>query len=324
MWKQLSDPSFDNIIAECLQQREKRNLCDWAYIKLTQRVAETHCGEGTNEAVVMQMYLLTQSGYQMRIGRDDSNHLALLIGSKEQIYRYKYFVMDGTKFYVLNRSFNKKGLSIFDHAFPKEKSFSLALTQPDLQVDKAEKRTITSKHYPNVSVTVQTNRNLIAFYNEYPASAMWHYYSLASLSDVVKGALYPALRKAIEGKTDLQAANILLDFVQTGFEYKTDDEQFGYERPLYPDESIYYPYCDCEDRSILFSCLIRELLGLEVVLLDYPTHISTAICFKEEVAGDYFMMDGKRYVISDPTFINASVGMCPSKYKKVAPSVIRF
>ena len=325
MWKQLSDPSFDNVIAECLQQRDKRNLCDWAYLKLTQRVAEKQCGEGTNEAIVMQMYLLTQSGYQMRIGRDDSGHLALLIGSKEQIYRYKYFVMDGIKFYLIDRSFNKKGLSIFDHAFPKEKAFSLALTQPDLQVDKAEKRTITSKRYPSVSATVQTNRNLIAFYNEYPLSSMWNYYSMASLSDAVKDSLYPVLRKAIEGRTDLYAANILLNFVQTGFQYKTDDEQFGYERPLYPDESIYYPYCDCEDRSILFSCLVRELIGLEVVLLDYPEHISTAICFKDqEVAGDYFMMDGKKYVISDPTYIGANVGMCPSRYKTVRPNVIMF
>lgn len=325
MWKQLSDPSFDNVIVECLQQRDKRNLCDWAYLKLTQRVAEKQFGEGTNEAIVMQMYLLTQSGYQMRIGRDDNNHLVLLIGSKEQIYRYKYFLIDGVKFYLIDRSFNKKGLSVFDHAFPKEKALSLALTQPDLQVDRTEKRTITSRRYPDVSVTLQTNRNLIDFYNEYPLSSKWNYYSLASLSDVVKDSLYPVLRKAIDGKTNLQAANILLNFVQTGFAYKTDEEQFGYERPLYPDESIYYPYCDCEDRSILFSCLVRELLGLEVVLLDYPEHISTAICFNdEEVTGDYFMMNGKRYVISDPTYIGSNVGMCSPRYKTVKPKVIKF
>lgn len=324
MWKQLSDPSYDYLIAECLQQRESHNLCDWAYVKLTQQVAEQQFGKGTNEAIVMQMYLLTQSGYQMRIGRDDDNHLLLLMGSKEKIFRYCYYTMGGIKFYILDRKYNKKSMHVFDHAFPKEKSLSLALTQPDLQVDKTEERTITSKRYPSVSVTVQTNRNLIDFYNDYPINFNWHYYSLASLSPVIKESLYPALRKAIEGKTDLEAANILLNFVQTGFQYQTDDMQFGYERPLYPDETFYYSYCDCEDRSILLSCLVRELLGLEVVLLDYPTHIATAICFNQPVEGDYLVMDGKNYIISDPTYIGAMVGQCAPKYKTISPKVIRF
>ena len=324
MWKQLSDPSYDYLIAECLQQRESHNLCDWAYVKLTQEVAEKQFGKDTNEAVVMQMYLLTQSGYKMRIGRDDYGHLMLLIGSKEKIFRYNYFQKGGIKFYIIDRRYNNKSLHIFDHAFPKEKSLSLVLTQPDLKVEKTEERTIKSKRYPNVSITVQTNQNLINFYNDYPINFNWHYYSLASLSPVIKESLYPALRKAIEGKTDLEAANILLNFVQTGFQYQTDDEQFGYERPLYPDESFFYPYCDCEDRSILFSCLVRELLGLDVVLLDYPTHIATAICFKQPVGGDYVVVGDKNYVISDPTYIGARVGQCAPKYKTISPNVIKF
>ena len=103
MWKQLSDPSYDYLIAECLQQRDRHNLCDWAYVKLTQQVAEKQFGEGTNEAVVMQMYLLTQSGYKMRIGRDNKNHLLLLMGSKESIYLYDYIPIGGTKFYIIDR-----------------------------------------------------------------------------------------------------------------------------------------------------------------------------------------------------------------------------
>lgn len=324
MWKELSDSNYDYLIAECLQQRESRNLCDWAYVKLTQQVAEKQFGKGTNEAVVMQMYLLTQSGYQMRIGRDDSNRLLLLIGSKEKIFRYKYFQKGSAKFYIIDRKYNNKSLHIFDHAFPKEKSLSLALTQPDLGVEKTKERTIKSKRYPNVSVTLQTNRHLIDFYNDYPINFNWQYYSLASLSPVIKESLYPALRKAIDGKTDLEAANILLNLVQTGLEYQTDDEQFGYERPLYPDETLFYPYCDCEDRSILFSCLVRELLGLEVVLLDYPVHIATAICFNQPVEGDYVVVGDKNYVISDPTYIGAKVGQCAPKYKTVSPKVIKF
>lgn len=324
MWRKLSEPAFDHIIAECLQQRESHNLCDWAYVRLTQQVAEKQFGKGTNEAIVMQMYLLTQSGYQMRIGRDDNEKLLLLIGSKEKIFRYRFFVIDGIRFYILDKKNNSKSMNIYDHAFPKEKSLSLVISQPSLNVDKTEARTITSKRYPEVSIPVQTNKNLIAFYNDYPINFNWQYYSIASLSPVIKETLYPALRKAIEGKTDQQAANILINFVQTGFRYQTDQEQFGYERPLYPDETFFYPYSDCEDRSILFSCLVRELLGLDVVLLDYPEHIATAIYFKQPVEGDYVVVDGKNYVISDPTYIGATVGMCAPMFKSVSPKVIKF
>jgi outer membrane biosynthesis protein TonB len=324
MWRQLSDPSFDPIIAECLQQRDECNLCDWAYVKLTQQVAEKQFGEGTNEAVVMQMYLLTQSGYQMRIGRDKEDRLFLMIGSKEQIYRYQCFKKEEIRYYIIDRSFNKKELFVYDHAFPQETTLSLALTQPKLQESLTEKRTVTSERYPDVTATVQTNTNLIAFYNDYPQCSMWNYYSVASLSDVMKESLYPALRQAIEGKTELQAANILLNFVQTGFKYQTDDEQFGYERPLFPDETFYYPYCDCEDRSILFTCLVRELLGLDVVLLNYPEHLATAVCFNEEVKGDYLLVGDKTYMICDPTYINAPVGCCAPKFKSVSPTVVRL
>lgn len=323
MWRKLSCTYYDNMVAECLQLRRERNLCDWGYVKLTETMAAKQFGEGTNEAVLLQMYLLTQSGYQMRIGRVN-DQLTLMMGSKEKIYRYRYFTLDGVKYYILDQSKANKSMYVFKHAFPKEKPLSLAMMQPKFNVDRTEKRTITSKRYPEIKVTVETNQNLIDFYNDYPQCGKWDYYSKASMSDVLKASLLPTLSKAIEGKSELEAANMILNFVQTGFEYKTDDDQFGYERPLYPDETFYYPYSDCEDRSILFSCLIRELLGLDVVLLNYPTHLATAVHFNGKVKGDYLVIDDQEYVICDPTCRNAPVGYCHSNYKSQTPKVVKF
>lgn len=323
MWKKLSCTYYDNMVAECLQQRSERNLCDWAYVKLTETMAAKQFGEGTNEAVLLQMYLLTQSGYQMRIGRVD-DQLTLLMGSKEKIYRYKYFIQDGIKYYILDRSMANKSMYVFDHAFPKERALSLAMTQPKLNVARSEKRVIASNRYPELKVTVETNKNLINFYNDYPQCGKWDYYSKASMSNVLKASLLPVLSKAIEGKSELEAASMILNLVQTGFEYQVDEEQFGYERPLYPDETFYYPYSDCEDRAILFSCLIRELLNLDVVLLNYPEHLATAVCFNEEVKGDHLPIDGKNYFICDPTCYNARVGYCHRDFKEFKPKVVRF
>ena len=323
LWKQLSDPAFDNMIAECLQNRNELNLCDWGYVMLTEQVAESFCGGHTNEAVVLHMYLLTQSGYQMRIGRA-GNRLCVLLGSHAKIYRYRFFRINDIKYYCFDNSIDHKSIQIFNRAFPKEKLMSLEMSQPKLAVKKTEPQTHASKRFPMVKASVVLNQNLIDFYNSCPLNSEWQLYSKASLSDMAKDSLYPVLRKAVAGKTQAQAANILLNFVQTGFAYATDQQQFGYERPLYPDESLYYPYCDCEDRSILFACLVRELMGLEVVLLDYPEHISTAVCFTEDVEGDYLMLDNKKYVACDPTYIGADIGLSMPSVRKYNPAVVTF
>ena len=84
---------------------------------------------------------------------------------------------------------------------------------------------------------------------------------------------------------------------------------WGHDRAFFPDETLYYPYCDCEDRAILLSRIVRDILGLKVVLIYYPGHLASAVNFTEAgVTGDYVLVNGLRYVICDPTFIGAPVG----------------
>jgi hypothetical protein len=59
----------------------------------------------------------------------------------------------------------------------------------------------------------------------------------------------------------------------------------------------------------LFSRLIRDLLSLPCVLVYYPGHLATAVCFSEAVNGDYIIVNGKRFVVCDRTYIGASVGV---------------
>ena len=102
---------------------------------------------------------------------------------------------------------------------------------------------------------------------------------------------------------------MILDFVQQGFKYETDDKQFGREKYNFPEETFYYKACDCDDRAILFSTLVRELTKLDVVLIEYPNHLATAVKFNTQVSGDYVTVQGNKYFICDPTYIGASAGM---------------
>ena len=160
------------------------------------------------------------------------------------------------------------------------------------------------------------------FYKDYPQCEVAVYYK-TPMSKELKSALYPPLQAAIKGKSEKDAANILIDFVQNSFQYQTDGEQFGYEKTFFMDENFYYPACDCEDRAILFSNLVKDLLGLDAVLLDYPNHIASAVRFNEDISGDYILLDGKKYLICDPTYIGAPIGMCMDRFKSVPPEIIR-
>ncbi len=322
-WRRLSSNDYVAVVDDCLRYKERLNLCDWAYLRFVEIMSSEFFGSAnSDEACVMQMFILTQSGYKVRIARGGGK-LVLLLPSSDEIYGYSYLTIDGANYYVLDKSVTASSFAIFDHEFPKEQWFAVGVTKEPLLAKKQGVMRYYKSKDDKYTAALKLNKNIIDFYADYPRNGKWNVYSKASLSADVKSALYPQLKKHIAGKSKADAANILLNFVQTAFKYKTDPEQFGEERPLFADETFYYPYCDCEDRSILYSILVHELLGLDVVLLNYPNHIATAVCFgSDDVKGDYFNIRGKRYVVCDPTYIGASIGRSMPNFRGVSPKLV--
>ena len=214
--------------------------------------------------------------------------------------------------------------------FPQEKPLSLLMPhQPVLDIAKTDERTLVSKRYASVKAMVTVNKNLIDFYNTYPSAAVsenfmtrWAMYASTPLDETVKSGLYPALRESVKGLDQKEAVERLLNWVQTAFVYEYDDKVWGHDRAFFAEESLYYPYCDCEGRSILFSRLIRDLLGLKCILVYYPGHLATAIHFTENVKGDYILLNGQRYIVCDPTYIGAPVGLTMPNMDNNKASVI--
>jgi len=58
--------------------------------------------------------------------------------------------------------------------------------------------------------------------------------------------------------------------------------------------------------------------------LDFPGHVATAVHFNEPVRGDSIVFNHKRYVVTDPTYVNAVAGMTMPQYKNRNPGVIRI
>ena len=322
-WQNLSQEKYDAMLHDCLAQRDRLHLGDWGYLRLLQSATEKLLGKGSNEAVLLQMYLLTQSGYRVRIAKADG-HLALLVPFSHTIYNYSYIPIDGLKHYLLASTKGSR-VQVCNVGFPREQVADIRLAGlPVLEGDPQPKRAFSAARFGTLKTEVGVDRILIDVMNDYPLSSAWDCYAHAGLSETVKADLYPVLRSQIAGKSKKKAAFMLLDFVQSAFAYATDQDQFGYERPLFGDESFYYPKNDCEDRSILYSILVRDLLGLDVALVHWPGHLATAVAFPEEVEGDYFTIDGRRYTVCDPTYIGAGIGETMPKFKNVEAKLVKL
>lgn len=312
-WKTLSGRSFNNVINDCLTVRSHFNMCDWAYLLMLDELSRSFFGKECNEAVLLTAFIYCQSGYKMRLATDNTS-LFMLYASEHEIYGRSFWRIDGERYYCFGSC--PDNIYICKASYPEEKPLSLLIgSEQALALQPSDVRTLKSDKCMEIDVPVSTNKNLIDFYNTYPSSMLngdfgtrWAMYANAPLSKQAKERLYPALAEAIEGMSDIDAANCLLGFVQTAFPYETDDKVWGTDRVFFPDETLYYPYCDCEDRSILFSRLVRDLLGKEAVLIYYPGHIASAVNFSKPVEGDYVSIDGKNFVVCDPTYIGAPVG----------------
>lgn len=312
-WKTLSSDEINKTIRDCLEARMRYNLSDWAYLLFLDEVGKAF-SKNLNEATLLTAFLYCQSGYQMRLAVENDNLLKILYGSHHHIYNQPYYKIDGVMFYPFGKMSNR--ISICNAEFKGESPMSLIIDKEQIVSENySDLRNVISERYPDVSIQSKVPVELIKFFDTYPTSQIgnnfltrWAMYANVPLAQETKNLTYPQFKKIIENNSELDAVNKLLNWVQTGFIYEYDDKVWGHDRAFFAEETLFYPYADCEDRSILFSRLIRDLLGLDVALVYYPGHLATAVAFNDDVNGDIMMIDGRKFTVCDPTYIGAPVG----------------
>lgn len=322
-WLEVSKSGFDKMLEDCLAERKRLNIGDWGYYCLVRDAATCYYGAQCNDNILLQAYLLAHSGYSLRLARSD-NRLYMLVNVAETMYGQPFFTIEGKRYYFVESRIAPSSLLICNVAFPGEKGLSLKMaTPPQLSFSEAPTLHFASKRYPELYVDLTPNKNLIDFYASYPTTPMPCYVH-TSLSSSIKESLYPALQKACKGRSQREAVGMVLNFVQTAFAYKSDTYQFGREKWFFADEMFFYPYCDCDDRAILLAVLVREVLGVEAVLLDYPEHVAVAVHIAVKEADDVVEVDGAEFVVCDPTYINAGVGMAMSGLDRAKLKIVKL
>jgi len=309
-WLKLSTIEINNFLNQIQSYKQRLNLNDWHLYLLVKKIG-THIINDKNSSNLLTWFLLNKLGYDVKIGSTNSG-VYLMPSSNQLLYNTQYSNINQRRYY----NFEYKGTV---HTYPARFNNTQTLnfdnaTTPHLKKDirhKVLKFTDAGKEY---RLSIPYNKNLIDLYNAYP-SLDWQYYFNQPISPLTKFEIFRQLKGIINNMTEVEAVNFLLHLTQSGFKYATDGEQFGRERSLFLEETLNYPSSDCEDRSIFFGKLVKELLGLRVVGLHYPNHLATAVEFKSDVKGESVTYQNRRYIICDPTYVGADIGHAQPQFK---------
>jgi hypothetical protein len=319
-WESASATNYTPSIEKLLQAKTDLNINDFGYLLIVEKFARSIYPSGNNLPRLLAWFVMVRSGYGVRIAYQE-NDVALLLPSLQEIYQLSFLNMSGVNYYVYPK-LNAGSFYTYD------KDYQSAGRMVDFNINspvnfagrKANKTFVFEFEGKSYQIPLSYDPDLIDFYKDYPLVDLSVYFN-APVSVQAKESLAEALIPIVSTMNEEKAVNFILKFIHTAFPYKTDPEQFGREKFFFAEELFYYPYSDCEDRSVLFSYLVRETIGLKVVGLEYSDHVSAAVSFTTPVSGDYLMFENNEYVVSDPTYINAPVGLSMPQYKTVSPVV---
>lgn len=326
-WAHLAAAPSEPLLAQMEAARRDRGLNDWGYAVLAHEVGLSLFGGRADEADLFTWFALTKAGYRARVGYE-GDRIHLLLPARQTLYARRFLALDGVRFYDTGFSGappEAARLYTYAGSYPRAER-ALDLDLPAFPATREEPRARVLRFDWNgvpQAVAAEYDEAALRFLSTYPPTELGVYFG-AVLDGTTGRSLRRALEPLVRGKGEVEAVNLLLRFVQTAFAYQTDGEQFGAEKYMFPQETLRYPYSDCDDRAVLFARLVRDLLHLPVIGLVYPNHVAAAVLLSADVAGDRVVYGGRTYAVTDPTYANAAAGMAMPQCKGVAPEVIEL
>ncbi len=318
-----------NTLMDCIiYNKRKFRLNDWGLYLLVDKIAK-ELKLDTNNQALFGWYILMSLGYDVKISYTNSGDAFLLANIKQKLYQVSFYKINSRVYYILsNNGYFKQIPSITTYTMPSDKhlraldinNYFIIATNKKYNSQREISFEYENKKY---KFNVKYNKALAKYYDSFP-QAQYSVYLNTQMQTITYNSFARALKPILQGKSELWGVNFLLALTQHSFKYKTDNAQFGREKPLFSVGSLYYPYNDCEDRVILFSRLVKDLLGLKVVAIKYSNHLSSAVLLSnvEQLKGQYVVHKNKKYIIADPTYINASAGMIMPMHKNAQYSLI--
>ena len=317
-FRSVATSDYDGLLNDLKKVSIDMNLNDWAIYLLVSKLSNNIFANEDNSRL-FNWFILNKMGYAVKIGLS-KKHVVLMHYSEKVIYSTPSYNFDNKKYYVLSNYAKGKVGRVFSYKqdYPgSTKALDLSLSSlPILPLD-IKSKTIGFNNFGNeYKVPFQYNKNMIDFMSTYPQADYQTYFN-APIDHLTYKGVASALKKYLDGKKASEAMNLVLTFVQKSFEYKRDNEQFGREKVMFAQETLYFDKSDCEDRAVLYSYLVKELFHVPVIGVKYKDHMTTAIYVPMQ--GSSVKVGSRKFIIADPTYINASIGMSMPSYRSIKP-----
>ncbi len=325
-WTLVARSSFFQVLDDVVESSLRLRLNDWGqYMLVNELCAAVHPGDDLS-ATALSWFLLVQAGFDVRLGYTE-NHVYLLVAPKQIMYNTPYVTVEGVGYYILmmDGHADAKSLKTYDGRPPRElRRFDLLIDQPPDLVGAVNVRNLAlmTEDGEQIALDVSYCAPLVDFYLDYPQTLLSIHCSLAPNPELIK-MLSAGLADLLLDCSEVEGVFLLMQFVQKAFEYKRDEEQFDVQNySMFPEEVVFYPFSDCEDRCAIFSFLVRKHIGLDTAIITYPGHAAVAVAFSDASIGSPIRHGNRNFTICDPTYIGALPGMCIPKYSSEIPKVV--
>jgi hypothetical protein len=324
-YQSLEKLPFRPLLLQLTRYKKKLNLNSYLYSELVQEAVRNIYGnQSNNYRTLIHWYILSKSGYDARLTHAGPN-IYLYAYTKDEVYNVQIIKLENKEFVNLsdlkNTDKNVKNNSYYVVEFVPNrhgKPISFRLNKlPKFQSRPLERQLVFAHRNQLYRFDITMDENLIDLMRSYPL-INHDYYIETPLSNALKESLVPKLKQLVEKKGTIEAVQFLLSLTRTAFDYKSDKDNFGKNKPMIPDEVLFYSASDCEDRSALFYTLVKELLDLPLIVVDYPEHLTIGISLPENI-GKPLYYQGRKYTICDPTGPSNSdaMGIYPKGYEKL-------
>ena len=315
----LASSNYNTTLDEIYEYQKMMRLNDWGVYLLINKLAQATYGD-KNEANIYAWFLFNKLSYDVKIALNENKNIYLLHYSKIRVYSKPRYTFHSKYYYIL-ASYNKSEISkiyTYTQEYPNaNKALDFSLDEIPLLAEHMSKKVLSFEEFATkYEIAFRYNKEIIAFMKTYP-QVDYSVYFKAPMEEVTYQDLLVDLKKYIDGKKMSQALNFVLHFVQKAFKYERDQEQFGFEKVMFAEETLVYDASDCEDRAVLFSYLVEHIFGISALGIKYSDHMSTALYIP--MKGDDIIYKRRRYVLADPTYINANIGQEIAKYRDIEP-----
>ena len=308
--QQLAKSRYETVVQSLLYYKKQLQLEDWLYYQLIRKTAQQISPKADDyyRYTLYKWFLLLQSGYDatLKAGKDK---LLFYVQCDENIYNIPSYLFNGKQYVCLNYHDYGSNINfqqeIFDPltlpVISTAKSFSYKISRlPEFSpADYQEKELQFNYNQHEYNFKVKLNPQIKTIFANYPVVDYASYFNIP-LSHETYRSLIPLLKKNVKGMSVKYGVDYLMRFTRYAFLFKQDNQQFGGEKRLSPEQTLLFEQSDCDDRAALFFYLVKEIYNLPMIVLSYPEHVTVAVKFDKPVGKPIFY-NGEKYSVCEPT-----------------------